>query len=68
MMLTLDTLAHRYGMLPTEVLTRATTLDITVMDVALSYEAKQSRSGPKTEDYDTQDLQAMVAKARGNRG
>lgn len=35
---TLDRLGERYGLLPSEVLMRATTLDISVMDISISYE------------------------------
>ena len=37
-MLLLDSLGKRYGYLPSEVYTRATTLDVYVFDMTLSYE------------------------------
>lgn len=33
----IDTLAERYGMLPSEVITRATTFDVFVADTAIGY-------------------------------
>lgn len=39
----LDSLATRYGLLPSEVLHRADTLDVMVMDVAISYQQYQSQ-------------------------
>lgn len=38
MVLTIDALGKRYGMLPSEVMTKGSTWDIFIMDAALSYE------------------------------
>lgn len=38
MVLTIDALGKRYGMLPSEIMTRGSTWDIFIMDAALSYE------------------------------
>lgn len=38
MALTIDTLGKRYGMLPSEVMNRASTWDIFIMDAAITYE------------------------------
>jgi hypothetical protein len=35
---TLDSLAQRYSILPSEALNRATTFDLEVLDIAMSYE------------------------------
>ena len=43
MILTIDTLAERYKMLPSEVLSRSTTFDLYVMDAAMSYHNYQTR-------------------------
>lgn len=37
MVMLIDTLGERYGMLPSEVITRATTFDIFVADTAIGY-------------------------------
>ena len=41
MLLTLDNLAHRYKMLPSEVLTRADTLDLHVLDLSGRWQRHQ---------------------------
>ncbi len=38
MVLVIDTLGKRYGMLPSEVMTKANTFDIFIMDAAITYE------------------------------
>jgi hypothetical protein len=38
MTLALDILGSRYGLLPSEVLVRASTLDLYIVDVAMTYE------------------------------
>jgi len=43
MVLLLDQMAQRYGLLPTEAFTRATTLDMVIMDMALTYEQHQHK-------------------------
>ena len=37
MIMLIDTLSERYGMLPSEVISRATTFDIFIADTAISY-------------------------------
>ena len=41
MLLTLDNLAKRYGMLPSEALGRATTFDLRVLEIQSQYERRQ---------------------------
>lgn len=43
MVLLLDQLAQRYGLLPSETITRASTFDMVVMDMALTYEQYQHK-------------------------
>lgn len=72
----LDNLAHRYGLLPSEVLLRADTLDIMVADVVLSYEAwqreqqdaKNSGRAPRPPDIPINTLQAMLERTKQNHG
>jgi hypothetical protein len=53
----LDRLAERYGLLPSEVLSRATTLDITVMDISLSYEKlRYDKLNGKSPEIPQEDL------------
>ena len=55
MALTVDAMAERYGKLPTEILRDASTVDLIIFDVALSYKNHQQRkqqNGGKTEAQD----------------
>ena len=65
----IDTLGKRYGMLPSEVIGRANTFDLYIMDMALAFENyhhKKSMNGGKdpVPDYTTDELLAMVAKGK----
>jgi hypothetical protein len=39
MILALDTMASRYGHLPSEIMIRANTFDLVIMDAAMSYQS-----------------------------
>lgn len=39
--LSIDTMGQRYGMLPSEIINRASTFDLVVMDMAMTYERHQ---------------------------
>lgn len=70
MILTLDTIGERYGMLPSEILARGSTLDIYVMDVALSYHEHQRKKAEKKVDadmFEPDDLAAMMARAQATK-
>ena len=41
MVLMLDQMSKRYGLLPSETITRASTFDMVVMDMAMTYEQHQ---------------------------
>jgi hypothetical protein len=65
----IDTLGKRYGMLPSEVIGRANTFDLYIMDMALTFENyhhKKSMNGGKDPipDYTTDELLEMVAKGK----
>ena len=70
----LDTIGERYGMLPSEVMSRATTFDIFVCDTAIGYrnlvqqreydKANGGVTSIKTEDFSQQDLMAMIARTK----
>ncbi|MFY8212574.1 MAG: hypothetical protein ACOVLB_07925 [Candidatus Nanopelagicus sp.] len=66
MIVTLDTVAERYGLLPSEVLTRSTTLDLYVMDAAISYHNYQSKKANKqlAETPSTEELLEMIKKVK----
>jgi hypothetical protein len=59
-------MAERYGLLPSEVLSRATTLDIAVMDISLSYQKmQQDRSTGKVPTMSQDAMKALLEKAKG---
>lgn len=67
----LDGLAQRYGLLPSEVLARADTLDVLVMDIAQSYRnwleqqrASQPGAAPAAPQIPLNKLQEMVERHR----
>ena len=59
----MDRLGERYGLLPSEVLERATTLDITVMDISLSYEqSRRDRAEGKPAQINSDDFADKLKK------
>jgi hypothetical protein len=69
MIMLIDTLSERYGMLPSEVISRANTFDVFIADTAIGYRnAVQERSmnGDKKPlpEYKQTDLQKMLDKVR----
>jgi len=65
----LDTMAQRYGKLPTEMLRQADSFDLMVFDVAVTYEQYISNKEKKQVDqkmYSQEDLQAKMDNARKN--
>lgn len=72
MLLMFDTIAKRYGKLPSEVLRTADSFDIMIMDVALTYEKYQSdkahgRPTVKTEDFTQEELKSIMEKSKSGR-
>lgn len=68
--LMIDGLGKRYGMLPSEVLERSNTLDLYIMDIALSFEnfhhKKAMNNGmDPLPDYTQDELLAMLNKNKG---
>lgn len=64
-------MAHKYGLLPSELLSRANTLDIKVFDVAIKYEAysrKKAETGQEPAPKLSQDqLQAMMNRVKAKK-
>jgi hypothetical protein len=63
----IDTLGKRYGMLPSEVIGRANTFDLYIMDMALTFENyhhKKSMNNGKEPipDYTQDELMEMLRK------
>jgi len=61
MIVTIDTMAKRYGKLPSEIMMSASTFDMVVMDAAMSYESyleKQykNNNSSQTPDVPEEDL------------
>ena len=71
-MVSLDALAQRYNLLPTEALERATTFDMRVMEIGNRYQNRRQtmaqgglpqRARPKLKE---QDMRAMIEKVKQN--
>ena len=65
----IDTLGKRYGLLPSEVLRRADTFDLYIMDAALSFENfhhKKSMNDGRDPipEYTTDELKNIMTKAK----
>lgn len=71
MMITLDNLAHRYNCLPSEALSRATTLDLKVLDISARWSNRQrdiaegKDSATLTPDLSIDEMKSMIARVRG---
>ena len=67
MILALDSIGKRYGMLPSEAITRATTFDLFVLDASIGYEnlvnARANGQEPSNQ-YTQDDLLSVVEKSR----
>ena len=71
MMLSLDNLAHRYGLLPSEVIARATTFDLYVIDLSARYERHRTdlaegKAAPAPKLTQNQMLE-MIRQARSDK-
>ena len=67
LILTIDSLGKRYGMLPSEILERSNTFDLYIMDAALTFEnyhhKKANNNGVEPlPEYSTDELLAMFNK------
>lgn len=72
LIVTLHNLAHTYGLLPSEVMSRATTFDLYALDVATRYSKYQQEvadgktPSTKPKKMPTQDeMKAMLKRVRG---
>ena len=65
----LDAIAKRYGVLPSYLIKHGDTLDLTVMDVAVSWEQHQhnKQQGKASSDYDQQDLVKAMESVRNRK-
>lgn len=70
MLLSLDSLAHRYSMLPSEALARASTFDLYTLDIQskwVKYQHELHKSGGKQPipKLSEQQMLDMIKRARG---
>lgn len=67
--LQIDALGKRYGLLPSEILNRADTFDLYILDAALTFERyhhdkSMNKGREPIPDYTTDELKEIMAKAR----
>lgn len=66
--LTLDHLANRYHLLPSEAMARATTFDLHVLDVATQWQKRQDAIArgerPDVPDLSQEEMMAMIEATR----
>jgi len=71
LILLIDAMAERYGVLPSKILTEADTFDLMIMDCALTYrhiKEKESRNEPIGEDfYNKQHIDKLKEEYYGNK-
>ncbi len=63
-------MAEKYGMLPSEILSRATTLDMLIFNtsnIIMLREQKKSRGENINDTYDPQELEELYFNATGKR-
>ena len=70
MIMLIDTLSERYGILPSEVMTRANTFDVFIADTAIGYRnavQEQAMNGDKkpTPKLSEKDMMAALERVRG---
>jgi hypothetical protein len=66
MILTLDNLGKRYGMLPSQALCHASTFDLFIMDAALSFEHDARKDPSEPPNVAEEELLKILEKSRGN--
>jgi hypothetical protein len=67
--LMIDSLGKRYGMLPSDILSRATTFDLYIMDASLTFENYHHKKAMNNDrepipDFTTNELQDILNKSR----
>ena len=66
MILTLDNLGKRYGMLPSQVLNQASTFDLFIMDASMSLEHDAKRDPNQAPAVPEEELLKILEKSRVN--
>jgi hypothetical protein len=62
-------MGERYGMLPSEILSKSSTLDLYIMDTAISYHnhKQKAQENKASLEYDQSDLTAAMERTRKHR-
>ena len=70
-MITIDNIAYRYGLLPSEVLSRASTFDLAVIDASAKWENyrheranKTNKGVPVAADLSQEQMMAMIRQVK----
>lgn len=66
MILTIDNLGKRYGLLPSRILEQATTFDLVIMDAAMAFENHANRDQSIPPEVPEEDLLKILENSRGN--
>jgi hypothetical protein len=66
MILTLDNLGKRYGLLPSRVMEQATTFDLVIMDASMTFEQHANRDPSVPPEVPEEDLLKILERSRGN--
>lgn len=65
MILTIDTMAKRYKLLPSEILSRSSTFDLYIMDAAIAYHNYQlAKAEGKTPEMSEDELLEILKKSK----
>ena len=68
MLLSIDAIGKRYSLLPSEVMTRASTFDLVVLDAALGYQTYiQDKADGKKAPVNASQQELMAAMERVNK-
>ena len=73
MVLVVDSISKRYGVLPSDLMSRGSSFDVYVSDLALQYEQYQMRrasgveSATLTPDLSQEEMQAMIDRVRNRK-
>lgn len=68
MIMLIDTIAERYGLLPSEVIVKANTFDVFVADTAIGYRNtlnERAANPNKLPDYKQEDLLEILKDGKG---
>ena len=75
-MVTIDNLANRYSLLPSEILERGSTFDLQVLNISTQYDVHMRKKNDKTSTFKTPDrpelteaqMNKMIARVQDAKG